>query len=116
MVSTVLKQYGYNRDFLKKHTEVIELKNGNSAIAIVPAWQGRVMTSTAEGDAGFSFGWINHGSDSIREKFFLISMHLEGKRDSGLARKEVSFPFSSEKENLLFMKTGKPRLPRYYTL
>jgi hypothetical protein len=26
---------------------------------IVPAWQGRVMTSTAEGDSGFSFGWVN---------------------------------------------------------
>lgn len=53
------KQYGYNRDFLKKHTTVIELKNANSAITLIPAWQGRVMTSTAEGDSGFSFGWIN---------------------------------------------------------
>jgi len=53
------KQYGYNRDFLKKHTNVIELKNANSAITLIPAWQGRVMTSTAEGDAGFSFWWIN---------------------------------------------------------
>ena len=51
--------YGYNRDFLKKYTRVIELKNLNSAITIVPAWQGRVMTSTSEGDSGFSFGWIN---------------------------------------------------------
>jgi hypothetical protein len=59
MISDSTKQYGYNRDFLKKYTNVIELKNSNSAIAIVPAWQGRVMTSTAEGDAGFSFGWIN---------------------------------------------------------
>jgi hypothetical protein len=52
-------QYGFNRDFLKKHTEVIELKNGGSAIALAPSWQARVMTSTAEGDTGFSFGWIN---------------------------------------------------------
>jgi hypothetical protein len=53
------KQYGYNRDFLKRHTDVIELRKGSSAIAIVPEWQGRVMTSTSEGDNGFSFGWIN---------------------------------------------------------
>ena len=53
------KQYGFNRDFLKKHTDIIELKNGASAITIAPAWQGRVMTSTSEGDKGFSFGWIN---------------------------------------------------------
>jgi hypothetical protein len=52
-------QYGFNRDFLKKHTEIIELKNAGSAIAIAPSWQARVMTSTAEGDRGFSFGWIN---------------------------------------------------------
>jgi hypothetical protein len=61
MTTDSTKQYGYNRDFLKKHTEIIELKNGNSAIAIIPAWQGRVMTSTSEGDSGFSFGWINRG-------------------------------------------------------
>ena len=53
------KQYGYNRDFLKKHTNVIELRSAGSAITLVPAWQGRVMTSTAEGETGFSFGWIN---------------------------------------------------------
>jgi hypothetical protein len=53
------KQYGFNRDFLKKHTTVVELKNSNSAISIIPAWQARVMTSTAEGDSGYSFGWIN---------------------------------------------------------
>jgi hypothetical protein len=52
-------QYGYNKDFLKKFTQVIELKRGNSAIVLAPSWQGRVMTSTAGGDEGFSFGWIN---------------------------------------------------------
>jgi len=45
MTSDSLKQYGYNRDFLKRHTDIIELKNVNSAIVLVPAWQGRVMTS-----------------------------------------------------------------------
>lgn len=59
MVSDSTEQYAYNRDFLKRHTRVIELKNLNSAISIAPAWQGRVMTSTSEGDSGFSFGWIN---------------------------------------------------------
>ncbi len=59
MITDSTKQYGFNRDFLKKHTSVLELKNGSSAIIIVPAWQARVMTSTAEGDSGYSFGWIN---------------------------------------------------------
>jgi hypothetical protein len=59
MITDSTRQYGNNLGFLKKHIEVIELKKGNSAIAIVPAWQGRVMTSTSEGEGGFSFGWIN---------------------------------------------------------
>jgi len=54
------EQYGYNLEFLKKYVEVIELKKGNSALVLVPQWQGRVMTSTSEGASGFSFGWINH--------------------------------------------------------
>ncbi|MCX6333271.1 MAG: hypothetical protein NT092_03105 [Bacteroidia bacterium] len=53
-------QYGYNRDFLDRHVKIIELKDGNSALVLIPTWQGRVMTSTASGDHGFSFGWINH--------------------------------------------------------
>jgi hypothetical protein len=60
MATDSLKQYGYNLSFLKRYVDVIELKNGNSGIAIVPSWQGRVMTSTSDGDEGFSFGWINH--------------------------------------------------------
>jgi hypothetical protein len=61
MASDSSKQYGYNRDFLRKHTGIIELKSGKSAITLVPQWQGRVMTSSADGESGYSFGWINHG-------------------------------------------------------
>jgi len=60
MTDDSTKQYAYNRDFLARHTELIELKSGKSAIIIIPGWQGRVMTSTSEGDKGYSFGWINH--------------------------------------------------------
>ena len=56
MTTDSTKQYGFNRDFLKNYIKVIELKNELSAITIVPDWQGRVMTSTSEGDSGFSFG------------------------------------------------------------
>jgi hypothetical protein len=59
MATDSTKQYGFNRDFLKKHTNILELRNGNSAITLAPSWQARVMTSTAEGDKGYSFGWIN---------------------------------------------------------
>jgi len=47
--------------FLREHVETIVLSDASGAaqVALVPAWQGRVATSTAEGDAGASFGWIN---------------------------------------------------------
>ena len=47
--------------FLKAHTEVVVLSDasGSGRVAVVPAWQGRTMTSSAGGDAGASFGWIN---------------------------------------------------------
>lgn len=52
--------YGYDIEFLKKHTNPVELKNGDARIVISPEFQGRVMTSTAGGNNGLSFGWINH--------------------------------------------------------
>lgn len=52
--------YGEDVAFLRKHTRVIELKLGDAAVAIAPAYQGRVMTSTATGNSGYGFGWLNH--------------------------------------------------------
>ena len=52
--------YGYDIEFLKKHTKPIELSSGDAKIVISPEYQGRVMTSTAKGDEGLSYGWINH--------------------------------------------------------
>ena len=53
--------FGEDAAFLRRHTPLIVLsdQSGRSRIAVAPAWQGRVMTSTAEGDSGVSFGWIN---------------------------------------------------------
>ena len=47
--------------FLQKHTDVVVLqdRSGKSQVAVLPKMQGRVMTSTAEGPGGYSFGWIN---------------------------------------------------------
>ncbi len=53
--------FGDDIAFLRKHTDLIVLsdKAGQAKVALAPAWQGRVMTSTMGGDAGPSFGWIN---------------------------------------------------------
>ena len=54
-------EFGEDVAFLKKHTNVILLSNagGGGRVAVVPAWQGRVMTSTDGGDKGVSYGWLN---------------------------------------------------------
>lgn len=52
--------YGYDIQFLKKYNRLIELKDGDARVAIVPEYQGRVMTSSCQGEKGFSFGWINY--------------------------------------------------------
>lgn len=56
--------YGYDLAFFRQQgIETVELSSadGLSKVLIVPAYQGRVMTSTTGGDEGASYGWINHG-------------------------------------------------------
>jgi hypothetical protein len=47
--------------FLRDHVKVIVLsdKTGNRRVAVIPEYQCRVMTSTAAGDDGLSYGWVN---------------------------------------------------------
>ena len=53
--------FGNDLEFLKKHTDVVVLSDatGDGQVAVLPKMQGRVMTSTAGGTEGLSFGWIN---------------------------------------------------------
>jgi len=53
--------FGDDLAFLKKYLDVLVLSDpaGQAQVALVPAYQGRVMTSTATGADGVSFGWIN---------------------------------------------------------
>jgi hypothetical protein len=50
--------------FLKSHTEVVVLhdRDSDARVAVCPALQGRVMTSTATGAGGWSYGWIDRAS------------------------------------------------------
>jgi hypothetical protein len=44
---------------LEEHTDVVVLGDGTSRVAVVPQYQGRIMTSTFGGDEGPSLGWVN---------------------------------------------------------
>ena len=52
--------FGDDVAFLKEHTDAVVLRRGEAAVAVVPAYQGRVMTSTATGDNGNGYGWLNY--------------------------------------------------------
>ncbi|HNR41448.1 MAG TPA: hypothetical protein PKL65_04390 [Bacteroidales bacterium] len=55
--------YGYDKIFLEKNNiSTIELTDpiSGSRVLLAPGLQGRVMTSSADGDSGLSFGWINY--------------------------------------------------------
>ena len=68
-------RYGYDLQFLKnQNIKVVELINETTKnrVMIIPDWQGRVMTSSADGKTGNSFGWINYdliSSKKISDQF-----------------------------------------------
>ncbi len=52
--------FGYDLNFLNQHKKTVVLKNGEAMIALIPGYQGRVMTSASAGMNGMSYGWINY--------------------------------------------------------
>lgn len=62
--------YKYDLQFFEKEKiETIELvgNDTNARVLLVPAYQGRVMTSTAGGLSGNSYGWINYNFISSKK-------------------------------------------------
>lgn len=62
-IKETLDDWSYANDlnFLRKHIDLIELSDpsGKAKVAVSAALQGRVMTSSASGLEGKSYGWIN---------------------------------------------------------
>ena len=92
-------------DFLRKHHKnLILLEDGDAKLIVLPDYQGRVMTSTAEGDEGMSFGWINHeliASRKFTEHFSAFGgedrlwLGPEGGQYSIYFKKGVEFTFDN---------------------
>lgn len=57
------KSFKDDIEFLRKYTDAMVLKasDGQGQIIIIPEYQGRIMTSTLNGEQGAGFGWINYG-------------------------------------------------------
>ncbi|SOD97873.1 DUF6786 family protein [Spirosoma fluviale] len=70
--------FAKDRQFLKQHhPDLVELQNGEAHALVCPAYQGRVMTSSADGQS--SYGWINY--DLIRSGKLLLHMNAFGGED-----------------------------------
>src|SRR5579859_6402860 len=54
--------FGYDLDFLNRHDSVIVLESdqGKARVIVSAKYQAKVFTSTADGEDGRSFGWINY--------------------------------------------------------
>ena len=74
MVSSV--NFASDVAFMKEHTPIVLLQNGDAAVAVAPNYQGRVMTSTFDQKNGPSFGWINR---PVIEKGLLSDDQKKGK-------------------------------------
>ncbi len=59
--STAAGSFGDDMNFLRQQTKVVVLsdKKDQAMVAVAPDLQGRVLTSTAGGRDGLSYGWIN---------------------------------------------------------
>lgn len=68
--------FAYDYEVLKEHTDVILLEKDSMKVAVAGDYQARVMTSSADGLSGLSFGWINH--DLIRSGEYQPHMHAFG--------------------------------------
>ncbi len=97
--------FGYDLEFLRKHhKDLVLLENGDAQLIVLPAYQGRIMTSTAEGNAGASFGWLNHeliASGKFTEHFSAFGgeerfwLGPEGGQFSIYFKKGVDFTFEN---------------------
>ncbi|MBN1893949.1 hypothetical protein JW906_05620 [bacterium] len=52
--------FGYDMDFVNRFFKSVVLSGGDAKVLVSPGLQARVMTSTAGGNSGTSYGWINY--------------------------------------------------------
>lgn len=76
MVDDAAPLFADDLAFLQDNTDVILLREGRAAVAVVADYQGRVMTSSFDLETGPSFGWLNR---ELIEEGFLPPEEREGK-------------------------------------
>lgn len=102
--STEPGSFAYDVAFLKKYQNTIVLHSEDAMLAVCPAFQGRVMTSSAKGESGLSYGWINYKlieSGEIPAHIYPVGgedrfwLGPEGGQFSIYFKKDAPFDFAS---------------------
>ena len=52
--------FGYDLEFVNRYQETILLQRDGAMALLAPAYQGRILTTSADGHTGRSFGWLNY--------------------------------------------------------
>lgn len=79
------KNYKKDKEFLSKYLKTVELQSGDKRLLVTPDLQGRVLTSSATGEDGYSFGWLNYDLISSKghhpdcEKFTANRVTIKGR-------------------------------------
>jgi hypothetical protein len=73
------KNYKNDKLFLQQHLKTVELVQDNKRLLVTPDLQGRVLTSSANGEDGYSYGWLNY--DLIASGKFLPHCNNFGGED-----------------------------------
>jgi len=63
LISSQKGSFGYDLNFLKQHDDSVVVLNNDSdraQVIVSPKYQAKVFTSTADGNSGQSFGWVNY--------------------------------------------------------
>jgi hypothetical protein len=122
-------------DFLSKHvrTFVLSDASGKAKVAVVPGYQGRVMTST-DGASGLSYGWINReliGSGKLNkhinafggeDRFWLgpeggqFSIFFQNGDPFDLAHWQTPAPIDSDPYNLVKKTNGQAIFEKTFEL
>ena len=73
--------FGYDLNFLSNKDELVVLQSnpGKSQLIISPKYQAKIFTSTAQGNEGKSFGWINY--DLLSQDTILKHMNPYGSEN-----------------------------------
>lgn len=100
--------YGEVREFLSRHTQVVELSNQRGArVAVCPQWQGRVMTSTCGDLGGSSFGFVNRA--------FIEAGNLDKRFNNYGAEDRMWLSPEGGRFSLWFAPNAEQTLTNWYT-